>query len=107
MCANDGRLIDLPSQNTLPQWNIVFYINGSLQLVGLLVFTFMATSTLQSWALKKEITRQVTEDGKATKIKLPLDRCVLKRELDSPFYRAEINTNTDDWKEFKETTLVQ
>ncbi len=54
------------------------------------------------------IPRQISDDGKETKI--PLDKPAkkeLKRELENPNFRLDINTEEEDWKEFKVATLVQ
>ena len=92
----------------MPHWNTVFYITASLNCVGLLVFECFATTTPQEWALKKDMVRQISDDGKVTKV--PLDKPalkVIKRELHNPNFRVNINTEEDDWKEFKLATIVQ
>ena len=79
-----------------------------LNIIGLIVFECFATSTLQEWALKKDMTRQLSDDGQVTKI--PLDKPVkkeIKRELENPNFRLDINTEEEDWKEFKLATIVQ
>lgn len=101
-----GELVK--TADTLPNWNIIFYITAGLNVLGLIVFECYATATPQEWALKKDmIPRQVSDDGKVTKV--PLDKPAkkeLKRELENPNFRLDINTEEEDWKEFKEATIV-
>ncbi|KAJ6217095.1 hypothetical protein RDWZM_008252 [Blomia tropicalis] len=97
----------LKNQNILPNWNIIFYITAGLNIVGFIIFNCFATSDLQEWALKKDMTRQISEDGVITKN--PLDKPAkkeIKRELQNPNFRLDINTEEEDWKEFKVETYV-
>ena len=53
------------------------------------------------------MTRQISEDGVITKN--PLDKPAkkeIKRELQNPNFRLDINTEEEDWKEFKVETYV-
>lgn len=93
----------MDKQSTLDDWNIVFYINGALNVFGLLLFPWLASTTVKKFALKRDMIRQISENGQLGK---PVKK-ELKSHLQNPFYRLPINTNTDDWRQFKEETLVQ
>lgn len=65
----------------------------------------MASTTPKQWALKRDLVRTIspTNDGH---IERPVKK-ELKLELQNPNYRQDIDTETDDWRQFKTSTLVQ
>ena len=58
--------------------------------------------------MKKELTREVSEDGQITDIKLDktTQRIVLHEAQHNPNFRLPLNTDSEDWKNFKVFTLV-
>nr|XP_027196056.1 sialin-like [Dermatophagoides pteronyssinus] len=97
---------ELVNQSDLKaNWVIVFYITAILNLIGLIIFELLASTTPKQWALKRDLVRTIspTNDGH---IERPVKK-ELKLELQNPNYRQDIDTETDDWRQFKTSTLVQ
>lgn len=82
----------------------MFYINAALNLIGLLVFEYCASASLRKWAIKKDLVRQIS--SYTGHLEPPVKK-ELKIELQNPHFRQDINTETDEWIEFKSSTLVQ
>ncbi|UXI14275.1 Sialin [Sarcoptes scabiei] len=143
-----GELVGRKMQN----WNIVFYITGALNLIGLIIFELYASTSLRNWAIRQDLFQQLfvsnTFVNDHTKIthnqnqcphkdsqnnhhhhdhhqnhhhhhhhlfqhqscKQPLKKPIkkeIRKELRNPHFRQDIDTETEDWKEFKSSTLVK
>lgn len=82
----------------------MFYLNAALNFIGLFVFEYCASASLRKWAIKKELVRQISSYN--GHLERPVKK-ELKVELQNPHFRQDINTETDDWIEFKCSTLVK
>ena len=97
---------ELVSQTDLKaNWVIIFYITAVLNLIGLIVFELFASTTPKQWALKRDLVRMISSTNNGH-IERPVKK-ELKLELQNPNYRQDIDTETDDWRQFKTSTLVQ
>ncbi|KPM05328.1 sialin-like protein 2 [Sarcoptes scabiei] len=50
-----GELVGRKMQN----WNIVFYITGALNLIGLIIFELYASTSLRNWAIRQDLFQQL------------------------------------------------
>lgn len=87
-------------KNSLVNWNVIFYITGVVNIVGFLVFTSLASTSLQWWAMRKD-------DGAQHEKEIPkTEKQAMKRAMENQNFRLPINTNDQDWLDFKNSVQV-
>lgn len=73
------------------------------------MFEICADAKIQPWAMRKEFTREISESGEITDVKLDktTQRIVQFEPQHNMNFRLPQNTNSQEWRDYKKTTLVQ